>query len=227
MKIKTRDLAIMGMLAALAFLTVLFIRIPVVVFLKYEPKDVIITISGFIFGPLAVLLISTIVSLIEWFTISETGHFGFIMNVISTCSFACTAALIYKYKRTMLGAVIGLVTGLVIMCGVMLLWNYLIVPLYMPFVTAAGKASQPDAYREAVLPMLTTIFLPFNLLKGGLNGAITLLLYKPIKTALNKTKLLPETEAAKSAKINFGLILVSVFVIITCVMFILSWRGII
>ena len=38
---------IMSMLAAVALLLVSTIRIPVVLFLKYEPKDVAITIGGF------------------------------------------------------------------------------------------------------------------------------------------------------------------------------------
>ena len=84
---------IMAMLAAVAYLLVCTIRIPVVLFLKYEPKDVAITIGGLLMGPLASLIISFVVSLVEMVTISETGIIGCIMNFLSTCSFACTAAL--------------------------------------------------------------------------------------------------------------------------------------
>lgn len=70
----TRKLTMLGMLGALAFLAVALIRIPVVQFLKYEPKDVVITIGGFIFGPLEAALLSVVVSLVEMVTISDTGH---------------------------------------------------------------------------------------------------------------------------------------------------------
>jgi riboflavin transporter FmnP len=70
---------------------VALVRIPVVLFLKYEPKDVVITIGGFLLGPMASLIISALVSLIEMFTISDTGPIGCLMNLLSTCSFACTA----------------------------------------------------------------------------------------------------------------------------------------
>ena len=60
-----RKLVLMAMLAAVAYLLMMAIRIPVVLFLKYEPKDVVITIGGFLLGPLASLVISGVVSLIE------------------------------------------------------------------------------------------------------------------------------------------------------------------
>ena len=55
---------------------------------------------------------------------------------------------------------------------VMLLWNYLIAPIYMGYP------------REAVVELLIPAFLPFNLIKGGLNAAITMIIYKPVVKAL-------------------------------------------
>ena len=48
----TRQWVLMAMLSALAYLIMSLVRIPVVLFLKYEPKDVIITVGGFLMGPL-------------------------------------------------------------------------------------------------------------------------------------------------------------------------------
>lgn len=107
---KIRKLTTIAVLSALAYVAVLLFRIPIAPldFLKYEPKDVIITIGGFIYGPAAAFGMSAAVSLIETATISTTGFWGFLMNVISTCAFACTASFIYKRKRTLGGALIGL-----------------------------------------------------------------------------------------------------------------------
>ena len=124
MESKTKKMTTIAMLAAMAFVMVTFVRIPVVLFLEYEPKDIIITLGGFIWGPLTSFIVSVIVSLIELVTISEDGILGFVMNIISTCSFACTAAFIYKKKRTLSGAIIGLCAGTLLMVVVMLLWNY-------------------------------------------------------------------------------------------------------
>lgn len=82
-------------------------------------------------GPLTSCIVSVIVSLIEMVTISENGILGFVMNVISTCSFACTASFIYRKRHTLSGAVIGLSAGSIAMVLMMLLWNYLITPLYI------------------------------------------------------------------------------------------------
>jgi len=118
---KVKQIVTLGMLSAIAYVAVFFLRIPVVLFLKYEPKDVVITIGGLIFGPVASLIISVVVSLVELFTISETGLWGLLMNVLSTCSFACVAAWVYKKKHSMRGAVMGLVAGVCVMVPVMLL----------------------------------------------------------------------------------------------------------
>ena len=176
-------------------------------FLKYEPKDVVISIGGFLYGPLASAVIALIVSLIEMVTISSTGWIGLLMNVLSSAAFACVAALIYQKKRTLRGAVIGLLSGVVLMTIAMLLWNYLITPIYMGYP------------RAAVAAMLPTVFLPFNLLKGGLNAALTMLVYKPVVNALRKAHLAPElpSDSPKTGKINWGVTLVAALVLVTLI----------
>ena len=59
MNYKTRKIAMLGVLAALSYLSVVLINIPVVSvdFLKYEPKDVVIALGGFMFGPLPAALL--------------------------------------------------------------------------------------------------------------------------------------------------------------------------
>lgn len=178
MNSKTKKLTTIGMLCALAYAATLFGRVPLVLFLKYDPKDIIIALGGLIFGPLTSFSVALIVSLVEMFTISENGILGFFMNVISSCSFACTSAFIYRKRRKISGAIVGLFCGWVCMVLVMLLWNYLITPIYMGYP------------REAVLELLIPAFLPFNLMKGGLNAAITMILYKPIVTALRRSHLI-------------------------------------
>lgn len=211
---KTKRITTTAMLCAIAYVVVVIGRIPVVLFLKYDPKDIIITLGGLIWGPMTSFIVSVIVSLIEMVTISENGVLGCVMNIVSTCSFACTASVIYKRKRTLPGAVIGLAAGSLMMVLVMLLWNYLITPIYMGYP------------REAVAELLIPAFLPFNLLKAGLNAGFTFLLYKPITTALRKTGYLSETQNMHSRK-PIGLWLLSGVVVITCILLILSLNGII
>lgn len=214
---KIKKITSLAMLCAVAFVMVAFIRIPAVRFLKYEPKDVVIVIGGFMYGPSAALIISVVVSLVEMVTISDTFIYGCIMNIISSCAFAGTASFIYKKHHSMKGAVAGLSLAVVLTTAVMLLWNYIVTPMY------------EGLPREAVAAMLPTVFLPFNLLKGLLNSGITLLVYKPIVTALRKAKLLdmPKKSNNTQRKANIGIILIAAFAIITGIMIILVLNDII
>ena len=215
MNTKTRKITTIAMLVAISLVTVTFLRIPIVLFLKYDPKDVIITIGGLIWGPITAVLVSVIVSIIEMFTISETGVIGLIMNILASCFFACPAAIIYKRKRTLSGAAIGLLVGSLSSTAIMLLWNYLITPLFMGIP------------RSEVVKLLIPAILPFNLLKTGLNAAFTMLLYKPIINALKKANLINNDNSQAIAKRHVGTVLVSIAVIATAILLALSLRGII
>ncbi len=212
---KTKKLTTIGMLCTLAYVSVVVGRIPLVLFLKYDPKDVIIAIGGLIFGPLTSFFVTVIVSVVQMFTISGTGVLGCIMNIISSCSFACTAAFVYKKKHKLSGALIGLFCGWSCQVVIMMLWNYLIAPIYMGYP------------REAIVELLIPAFLPFNLIKGGLNAAITMLLYKPAITALRRSNLIESKPDSDKMRINIGVLLVALLMLITCVLLILSFNDII
>lgn len=213
---KTKKLTTISMLAAISYVVMVFGRIPMVLFLKYDPKDVIITIGGFIYGPMTSAIISLCVSFIEMFTVSDTGFYGLIMNIISTCSFACIASFVYKKKRTLAGALTGLGAATVFMTLVMLLWNYYIMPLYI------------KAPREEVVKLLVPAILPFNLIKGFLNAAFTIMIYKPVVNGLRKANLIPtpDKEINTSHKLmSIGTFVCSAFIII-CVMMLVNilWK---
>lgn len=214
---RTKTLVTLAMLSALAYLSMLFLRVPIMPalpFIKFDPKDVVIVIGGFLYGPLPALAITVVVAFVEMITVSESGWIGLLMNIISSASFACTAAIIYKNKRRLSGAVIGLAAGCIAMTSVMLLWNYVITPLYM------------HVPREVVAGMLLTGFLPFNLIKSILNAAIAMLLYKPVSTALRKARLHTESASvATRGKFSIGIAVVSAFIIISVTLVILTLQG--
>ena len=201
---RTKHLTTLAMMAAMACLTML-IRIPVMPaapFLTYDPKDVIVVMGGFMFGPLAAVSLAALVALVEMVTVSETGWWGFLMNFISSASFAVPAAAIYTFRRTQTGAVIGLAAGLLIVVPVMLMMNLLVVPLFM----VAGPPGSPLVERSIVAGMLLPVFLPFNAIKYALNGALALVVYKPVVNALTAAGLLqPKTEDTKG-KVQAGVL---------------------
>ena len=219
-RMDTKKLATLAMLTALAYVVMYLSKLMPSVngFLDFDFKDVVLCIGGFVYGPIAALMMIVIVCVLEMVTVSHTDIIGCIMNIVATASFVCTACAIYKRKHTMKGAIIGLASAVVVLVVVMLAWNYFLTPIYQQIP------------REAVAAMLPTVFLPFNAVKGGLNMTATLLVYKPVVDALRRAKLIPESTsqaAPVQGKKHLGMTLVILFVFVSCVLFALSLQGII
>lgn len=173
---KTKKLVMLGMFCALAYIAAALLRFPVVLFLRYDPKDVVIAIAGLAYGPAAAVAVTLAVSAAQLFTVSGTGLLGCLMNIVSSCAFTCPAALLYKKRHSFSQAAWGLVCGWICQTAGMMLWNYWIAPLYM------------GVSRAEIVPLLFTAFLPFNVIKGGINAAGTLLLWRYVKAFMTKKR---------------------------------------
>ena len=125
---KVKTICALAMLTALAIAADMFLRLPNIAgFLTYEPKDVILTIGAFIFGPLYALAMALVTCTVEMLTISTTGPIGLLMNFLSSAVFIGVSSVIYHRKKTMSRAIIGLVAGSLSMIAIMLLWNYIMI----------------------------------------------------------------------------------------------------
>ena len=188
MKNRTKRLVMIGLFCAIAFIfTNIGNLIPIrfAGFLSFDPKDAIIVIAGFALGPYATVAISVIVAFIELMSISTTGIIGFIMNIIASVGYAFIPALVYRTTRTFKSAMVSLAFSSIVTVMLMLLWNFLITPIYM------------HVPRGVVEDMLLPVFLPFNLLKCIMNTALVAFLYKPMVRILRKVRLLPPSRKAK------------------------------
>jgi riboflavin transporter FmnP len=217
--LKLKSLCAMGMLTAIAIVCDIFIRIPNIGgFLTYEPKDVILVIGAFIFNPIAGIIMSLVVCLVEMVTVSTTGVIGLLMNFLSSAVFVGVSSVIYHRDKKMSKAIVGLLAGSVSMIIIMLLWNYIMTPIFM------------GAPREAVLQMILPLLLPFNALKAGLNTALVLLLYKGVVTALRKSRLVPERQGYENANKKTNtviLVCVSALIVATLLVVLLIFAGIV
>lgn len=182
---KIKRLTAVAMFCALAYVCTLVIH-PPVQFLTLDVKDALIVLAALLFGPTAGIVIALIVPLLEFLTISSTGVYGLIMNVLSSLTFSVVTGVIYRYKRTISGAVIGLVSAVFSVTAVMLVANIFITPHFMGVPT------------ETVLALIPTLLLPFNLVKAVLNAAIVLLLYKPLSKTLRRIGFLQSTGGGAS-----------------------------
>lgn len=208
---KTMQITTLAILSAAALLTTFLTRqisfIPGYAFLTLDMKDVVIVIAGFIWDPMSAFHMSLVVSIIEMLTLSNTGFIGLLMNVLSSCAFACTASIVYAKWQTMRGAIAGLVLGIFLSTAFMMLWDFIVTPLYQ------------GVPRQVIAAALLPVFLPFNLIKNGLNTATTILLYKPLVRVLRSAHLLPvRPAAAPQDKENASLMLVAAVILVTMIL---------
>lgn len=205
-----KKIIITAAFSAIAFLITFIFKFKVM-FLTFDFKDAVISIVSLVLGPIYGLASAGIVAFLEFLSISDTGPYGLIMNFISSASFALIIGSIYKYKRTFSGAILAAVVSVLGVTTIMMIANYFITPFYMGVSSAE------------VAKMIPTVLLPFNLAKTVMNSATTLIIYKPIITALRRVGLvrIKVGSTATSKNKSIWLYLVSVLVIILTVLFII------
>ena len=79
----------------------------------------------------------------------------------------------YKRNKTKKTAIKALITGVIVTTVVMCIMNILVTPAFM------------GAPRAAVIAMIPTVIIPFNLVKAGANSLLTFILYKRISGLLH------------------------------------------
>ncbi|MBE6551686.1 MAG: ECF transporter S component [Ruminococcaceae bacterium] len=168
---KVRTLVAVGVFSALAYVCCVLFHFKAG-FLSFDLKDAVMTVAAMLFGPMYGFAMSLIVSAIESLTIGTTELYGFVMDVLSSVSFICVGSFIYSRMRNMMGAVLGMVSSIIVMTAVMMGANMIITPIYMK-TTAAEVAA-----------LIPTVLLPFNLTKAVFNASLVFLLYKPFSKAL-------------------------------------------
>lgn len=173
---RLKRLVVLAMLAAISVVLVWAVHvplIPVVSFLEYDPADVPILIATMAYGPVAGVVLTVVVSVIQGLTVSAgSGIYGIIMHIIATSTLVLVAGTVYRLRHTRGGAVLGLVLGTLAMGLVMMPANHFITPAFTGWPVA-----QVDA-------LLIPGILPFNLLKAGLNSGVTFVVYKTVSRYL-------------------------------------------
>ena len=174
---KTLKVVKMGVMVAISVALVYLIHFPIfpiVSFLEYDPADIPILIGTFAFGPLAGLVLTVVTSVVQGLTVSAgTGLYGILMHVIATGVLVIVSGAIYRHKKTKVMAVVSLLCGMAAMAVVMMGANMVITPLFM------------GVPAEAVWSLMPFI-VGFNVIKAGINGGITFILYKRIANFLRR-----------------------------------------
>lgn len=171
-------LCIMAMLTALSIVSLYVIRFPLIPaapFLEYDAADIPVLIGSMLLGPIPGIVVLLAVCIIQAITVSaSSGIIGFFMHFIASTVLVLAASLIYKKKKTVAGLVAGLVIGSIAMTIVMIPLNLVFTGIFM----GAGT--------QTVIGMLIPAIIPFNLLKAGINSAVTFAVFLPISKVLKK-----------------------------------------
>ncbi|MDO5732682.1 MAG: ECF transporter S component [Eubacteriales bacterium] len=208
------QISLVAIMAALAFVSVLVIRIPAVMFLKYEPKDIILLLTGLIFSPATAIAATVVSCLIELITISSTGGLGFVMNVLASLAYVLPVCYFFAKKREHSMLLIGLAVGIVSMTGLMILWNYIVTPIFL---------QRP---RAEIVPLLWSAILPFNLVKAAINSGVCLALYPILRRSLASYEWVESAGAVELGRRKTRyLYAIGVFLILTGILCIWAMRN--
>lgn len=195
-QISLRYVVKVGVLSAMAaVLMLLKFPLPFLVlsFYKLDFSNVAALLGGFSLGPLAGLLIELIKNLLNLLLEGTTTHcIGEFANFVSGCAFVLPASLLYRYRKSLKSALLGLVLGTVILTIISGLLNYFVlIPAYsevygMPIDRIIAMETAINPMVSDLPTMVVMAVVPFNLLKGIACSIITFLLYKYVSPLLHK-----------------------------------------
>lgn len=201
----------LALFSVIAYLSIYIVNFKVM-FLTFDIKNAFITVAAMIYGPVAGVVVSLLAALLEWLFFSTTGFYGFVMNFLSSASFAAVAALIYGGRRTPITSYISLLSATLASTALMLVANLFITPFYM------------GATVSEVAALIPKTLLPFNAIKCFVNAALVLVLYKPISMVLRRAGVLKrEGGEGKYFSLRTGITFIAAIIIILVSLFIFFW----
>ncbi len=195
-RLPVKNLVLAAMFGAMSFV-VMFFEFPVPflapAFYEMDFSEVPVLIGAFTMGPWAGVAIELIKILLKLlFKGTSTAYIGDIANFLIGCALVVPAGMIYRRNKTRKSAILGMVTGtLVMVIAGCLLNGYVMLPWYaehffggMKPIIEAGAAV--NAGIDSVFSFVMIAVAPFNLLKGVLTSLLTFLLYKRISRIIKR-----------------------------------------
>ncbi len=191
--LSVKHVTLMGMFGALGAVLMLFeFPLPFLApsFYELDLSEIPVLVGGFAMGPVAGAVIELVKILVKLvIKPTSTGFVGEFANVCIGCALVVPASLIYHYKRTKKGAMIGMAVGTVCMALVGAVLNALVMlPFYSNFMPLESIIEAGAAINPAISNVWTFVFLavaPFNLVKGVIVSLITTLVYKRISLMIH------------------------------------------
>ena len=176
----TRQTVGIALFSALSFVVSLweFPIFPATPFLQLDFSAVFTLLGGFMYGPIAGVIICAVKELIRFAMGSDTGGVGEIANFLVIFSLIIVPTVVYRFKKGLPVVIITLIIGVLCMTGAAIISNrFIMFPLYM----GGGAAAAFESFWYYI------IF--FNLIKGVAVSIIVFLLYKRLSALFRKINL--------------------------------------
>lgn len=188
-------IAKIAILAALSFGLYMFPKFPLPifpVFLEINFSDIPALIGGFVLGPISGLIIVLIKVLLK-LPFTHTVYVGEFADLLIGWAFVVPSAIIYKYNRTLKGALFSLfISALASTITAMLANRYILIPLYKELIgfdkiigacaAVLPKINEQNFYSYYIFYAV----LPFNLIRCIIAASLTFVLYKKTAKVLCK-----------------------------------------
>ncbi len=188
----TKNLAIMGMLGALAGVLTLF-SFPIAFiapsFYKLDLAEIPVLVGTFLLGPIAGVVIELLKILVNLLLNSSTTFgVGELANFSIGCALVVPAGIVYQLRKNKKGAILGMAVGTVIMVVAGVFLNaYVMLPFYSSFMPLESILEAGAAINPAISNVWTFCLIavaPFNLIKGVVVSLVTAVIYKKISILL-------------------------------------------
>lgn len=197
--LSTKKIAMIAVLTGLSYVLYMFVKFPLPFmfpsFLDIQFSELPALIGGYAFGPVAGSFIIIAKCLLK-LPFSQTAGVGELGDLILGIAMVLPASFIYKRNRTLKGAFIGLLIG--ILCCVIaaiLVNRFILIPFYVkamfnnnwgPLIGMTKPLFPnitPDNFYSYYIPLTV---IPFNILRCLISGSITFLVYKKLSYLIKK-----------------------------------------
>ena len=192
----TKYIAAIGIMSALGFVLMLLeFPLPFIIpgFIKFDFSELPALIAAFAYGPVSGVMVCLVKNVLH-LPFSSSACVGELSNFILGAIFVGVAGIVYKKNKSRKNALLGCVSGAVIMAVVSVVTNYFVVypafsviyGLPMEVIIGMYKALLPKA--DNLIKALVIFNLPFNFVKGMVDAGICFLIYKKLSPILKVKK---------------------------------------
>lgn len=164
MRKRTKEIVLGAFLAALSFISMYFIQIPIFAsapYLQFDPSEIFTLFAAFFISPTMGVLVTLVKVILFYFTKQESGIIGSIMNFLAVAPFVFVGGVVFKKLKNLsfpLNYSIPILIGTLVRVLIMIPANLIFLPLFIQI-----------GLKELWI-YIYTINIPFNIIVSLLNG---------------------------------------------------------